>query len=170
CNEVEGKEEVIALTEFVTTEKHEENPKDKENGGEEARIKGSEPEEEMLLFQSRCNFTFDAIWTLNETASAVHKGKELVVVRKPPPDPPDASPPATTLPRRAPLPPEPPDVGARVVTVLPPPQPPDTGSHGVSSPLATTLLRQVPPLKPPDLGDFGNGKGNQKMEEYLHVI
>jgi hypothetical protein len=37
----------------------------------------------------------------------------------------------------------------------------------VSSPLANSLLRQVPPPKPPDLGDSGNGKGDQKMEDYL---
>ncbi|MCI39139.1 hypothetical protein A2U01_0060369, partial [Trifolium medium] len=48
----------------------EEKPKDKENGGEEACI----------------------------------KGKELMVVRKPPPEPPDAGRPATTLPQRAPRP------------------------------------------------------------------
>ncbi|CAJ2648470.1 unnamed protein product [Trifolium pratense] len=101
CNNVAGKE-VIVLAEFVTTEKlekNEEKPKDKENGGEEACI----------------------------------KGKELVVVRKPPPEPPDAIPPETTLPRRSPIPPEPPDV-VRDVALLPSPQPPEpsnAGSRGV---------------------------------------
>ncbi|MCI12743.1 hypothetical protein A2U01_0033850 [Trifolium medium] len=64
-----------------------------------------------------------------------------------PSKPPAASLPASTPLRRAPLPPEPPDVGARLGTVLPsspPPKPPDVGRT------ATTLPRWIPPPKPPD--------------------
>jgi hypothetical protein len=103
CNDAVRKEEVVAFTEFVTTEKlekNEEKPKDKEvaglkvimasiNGGEETRTKGSKTEEAMLWFHSQCQFNFVANQTFNEAASEVNKRKELVVVHKPPPKPPD---------------------------------------------------------------------------------
>jgi hypothetical protein len=99
--------------------------------------------------KSRSTFTLEDGTLLKEKPS-----KELTTttnIIQPPSKPPAASLPASTLLCRAPLPPE----------------PPDGGSRGVSSPLANSLLRQVPPPKPPDLGDSGNGKGDQKMEDYL---
>ncbi|MCI26084.1 hypothetical protein A2U01_0047277, partial [Trifolium medium] len=150
------------------TETHDE-PKLKEieaftDDREEVRIKDTDRESETIVIamaervettetqrsESRSTFTLEDRTLLKEKPS-----KEPTTTSQsnivPPPSKPPASLPALTLLRRAPLPPEPPNVGARVGTVLPPPQPPeppDTGSRGASSPLATTLLRQDPPPKP----------------------
>ncbi|MCI30128.1 hypothetical protein A2U01_0051337, partial [Trifolium medium] len=161
---------------------NEEKPKDKENGGEKARIKGKE----LVVVRK----------PLPELPDASPPATTLPWLSPLPLEPPDVARDAALLPSSQP--PEPSHAGSRgvrftiaevgkvlervrvkgeidgklsntsVIHVFPsigeliaslnlpppqPPEPPDMGSRGASSPLAMTLLRQVPPPKPPNLGD-----------------
>ncbi|CAJ2654089.1 unnamed protein product [Trifolium pratense] len=104
-------------------------------------------EKERKMNDSESSLTLEDRTLLKEKPSKEPTTTSQSNIMLPPSKPLAAILPASTLLRRAPLPPEPPDVGARVRTVLPSSpllKPPDVGRS------ATTLPRWVPPPKPPD--------------------